>query len=152
MDMYYPSPPVQSPRFARSWTSAVNRHICCRERRTPLSALGVDDKIAERVINHKPVRIKRVYDRHEYFNEKKDALTKWEEHLSNTLARLSALPAACEPNFIRRPSTCMLSIADDRPRYPALRPNTCRICRDAAPCASPVKALAKTFRADYYRF
>lgn len=74
-------------RFHKFGIQPWTPHDLRRTGRTALSALGVDDKIAERVINHKPVRIKRVYDRYEYFNEKKDALTKWEEHLSNALAQ-----------------------------------------------------------------
>jgi integrase len=74
-------------RFHKFGIQAWTPHDLRRTGRTALSALGVDDKTAERVINHKPVRIKRVYDRYEYFNEKKDALTKWEEHLSSTLTQ-----------------------------------------------------------------
>lgn len=74
-------------RFQKFGIQPWTPHDLRRTGRTALSALGVEDKIAERVINHKPVRIKRVYDRYEYFTEKKDALTKWEEHLSNALAQ-----------------------------------------------------------------
>ena len=68
-------------RFQKFGIQPWTPHDLRRTGRTALSALGIDDKIAERVINHKPARIKRVYDRYEYFNEKKDALAKWEEHL-----------------------------------------------------------------------
>jgi integrase len=72
-------------RFQKFGIQPWTPHDLRRTGRTALSALGVDDKIAERVINHKPVRIKRVYDRYEYFNEKKDALTRWEGHLSTAV-------------------------------------------------------------------
>jgi integrase len=72
-------------RFEKFGIKPWTPHDLRRTGRTALSALGVEDKIAERVINHKPARIKRVYDRYEYFKEKKDALTRWEQHLSNII-------------------------------------------------------------------
>jgi integrase len=74
-------------RFQEFGIQPWTPHDLRRTGRTALSALGVDDKIAERVINHHPVRIKRVHDRYEYFNEKKGALATWEERLLNILAQ-----------------------------------------------------------------
>ena len=58
--------------------------------RSELSRLGVPEIVAERVINHAPVGLNKVYDRYEYLKEKKDALDKWARRLSD----LTSPPAA----------------------------------------------------------
>lgn len=56
-------------------------HDLRRTARTHLARLGVNEAIAERCLNHKPRGIKGVYDRWEYFDERKAALALWAEHL-----------------------------------------------------------------------
>ena len=41
-----------------------------------MAALGVDSHIAERCLNHKINGIEGIYNRHDYFNERKGALKK----------------------------------------------------------------------------
>lgn len=60
-------------------------HDFRRTARTHLSALGVDPHIAERCLNHKIKGVEGIYDRHSYFAERKEALTK-----------LAAFIVACE--------------------------------------------------------
>ena len=52
-------------------------HDFRRTARTHLSALGVSPHIAERCLNHKIEGVEGIYDRHGYFNERREALMKW---------------------------------------------------------------------------
>jgi integrase len=52
-------------------------HDFRRTARTHLAALGVDPHIAERCLNHKIYGVEGIYNRHAYFNERRDALAKW---------------------------------------------------------------------------
>jgi len=54
-----------------------NIHDFRRTARTHLAALGVDPHIAERCLNHKIKGIEGIYNRHDYFPERRDALAKW---------------------------------------------------------------------------
>lgn len=56
-------------------------HDLRRTARTHLAVLGVPPYIAEMCLNHKPKGIEAVYNVHDYFNERKDAL----QSLSNLL-------------------------------------------------------------------
>lgn len=51
-------------------------HDFRRTARTHLAALGVDSHIAERCLNHKIKGIEGIYNRHDYFDERKAALQK----------------------------------------------------------------------------
>jgi integrase len=61
-------------------------HDMRRTARTHLAALGVDPHIAERCLNHKIDGVEGIYNRHAYFDERREALTKW-----------AAVIEACEP-------------------------------------------------------
>jgi integrase len=61
---------VELPRF-------IN-HDIRRTVRTRLSALRVQDYIAEQVIGHGRKGIARIYDQHRFEDEKREALNKWE--------------------------------------------------------------------------
>lgn len=52
-------------------------HDMRRTARTHMAALGVDRFVAERALNHKVRDVEGVYNRHDYFNERKEALTRW---------------------------------------------------------------------------
>jgi integrase len=52
-------------------------HDLRRTARTHLAALGVDPHIAERCLNHKIEGVEGIYNRHDYFPERRGALVKW---------------------------------------------------------------------------
>ncbi|MDE1714508.1 tyrosine-type recombinase/integrase (plasmid) [Chromobacterium amazonense] len=52
-------------------------HDLRRTARTHLAELGVDPVVAERCLNHKIKGVEGIYNRHDYFNERRDALNKW---------------------------------------------------------------------------
>ena len=54
--------------------------------RSGLGRLGVPSVVAELCLGHKQRGIIGVYDRHSYFDEKRDALRKWEAHLLKIVA------------------------------------------------------------------
>jgi integrase len=56
-------------------------HDLRRSMRTGLSALGVQDRIAEMTIGHKVQGLHKVYDQHSFLDERRDALRRWESHL-----------------------------------------------------------------------
>jgi integrase len=61
-------------------------HDLRRSVRTHMSRLKVVSEVAERVLNHLPQGIVAVYDQHEYFEEKQQALEKWSSSLSLILS------------------------------------------------------------------
>lgn len=56
-------------------------HDFRRTARTHLAALGVDPFVAERCLNHKVKGVEGIYNRHDYFDERRAALNKWAELL-----------------------------------------------------------------------
>lgn len=52
-------------------------HDLRRTARTHLSALGVRPEVAELCLNHRPPGVRGTYDRHQYFEERREALTQW---------------------------------------------------------------------------
>lgn len=52
-------------------------HDMRRTARTHMAALGVDRFVAERALNHKVRDVEGVYNQHDYFEERKKALTQW---------------------------------------------------------------------------
>jgi integrase len=56
-------------------------HDLRRTARTGMARLGVSETIAERVINHIPDGMVKVYDLYDYLEEKRDALNKWATHV-----------------------------------------------------------------------
>ncbi|MHC0025990.1 tyrosine-type recombinase/integrase [Enterobacter vonholyi] len=52
-------------------------HDFRRTARTHLAALGVDPVVAERCLNHRIKGVEGIYNRHEYFEERKVALAQW---------------------------------------------------------------------------
>lgn len=52
-------------------------HDFRRTAKTHLSALGVVPHISERCLNHKIEGVEGIYDRHNYFAERREALAKW---------------------------------------------------------------------------
>ena len=58
-------------------------HDMRRTARTQLASLGVDPFVAERALNHKVRGRQGIYDRHDYFFEREQALTLWSELLGS---------------------------------------------------------------------
>lgn len=56
-------------------------HDFRRTARTHLAALGVDPVVAERCLNHRIKGVEGIYNRHQYFNERKAALAQWADLL-----------------------------------------------------------------------
>ena len=52
-------------------------HDFRRTARTHLAALGIDHHVAERCLNHKLKGVEGIYNRHDYFDERKAALETW---------------------------------------------------------------------------
>ncbi|MDP2782976.1 MAG: tyrosine-type recombinase/integrase [Sulfurimicrobium sp.] len=52
-------------------------HDFRRTARTHLAALGVSSHVAERCLNHKIEGVEGIYNQHDYFAERSDALVKW---------------------------------------------------------------------------
>jgi integrase len=60
-------------------------HDLRRTMRSKLSELGVVPIVAEKILNHIIPGILPVYDRYDYFNEKKEALQKWNDYLETII-------------------------------------------------------------------
>ena len=56
-------------------------HDFRRTMRTQLASLEIPDFIAERCLNHKLRGVAGVYDRHDYFEERREALARWSDAL-----------------------------------------------------------------------
>ena len=57
-------------------------HDLRRTARTHLAALGVQPHIAERCLNHKLKGIEGIYNRHDFFDERREALERWARYLA----------------------------------------------------------------------
>ena len=62
-------------------------HDLRRTVRTRLAEIGILDVIAERVLGHKLQGLLAVYNQHSYDSEKRQALAKWEQRLSEILGQ-----------------------------------------------------------------
>jgi integrase len=69
-------------RFKALGVAEFTLHDLRRTCRTGLAKLGVPPHIAERVLNHAQERIPGTYDRHDYLDEKREALDKWADYLA----------------------------------------------------------------------
>jgi integrase len=56
-------------------------HDIRRTVRSKLAELGVPREVARKVLNHEDGKVDRIYNRHEYLGEKREALEKWEKKL-----------------------------------------------------------------------
>jgi integrase len=74
-------------RFQSVGIEPFSPHDLRRTGRTGLASLGIEDEIAERVLNHQKKGMKRVYDRFAYSPQKRDAIEKWAKYLSDLLAQ-----------------------------------------------------------------
>ena len=53
-------------------------HDIRRTVRSRLAELGVPREVARKILNHEDGKVDRIYNRHEYLAEKREALEKWE--------------------------------------------------------------------------
>lgn len=72
-------------------------HDLRRTCRTYLSRLGVDQLIAERVLNHQRRGIEGVYDLYEFLPQKRQALEAWEKYLKSLEAQVRSSDAVQSP-------------------------------------------------------
>lgn len=72
---------IRRNREALGLRSPATPHDLRRTVRTRLAALGVEPVVAEKVIGHALPGMMKVYDRHEYLDEKRAALSRWEQEL-----------------------------------------------------------------------
>jgi integrase len=56
-------------------------HDLRRTCRTGMARLGVPEIVSERVLNHLPQGLEKIYNVHEYADEKRGALEKWAGHI-----------------------------------------------------------------------
>lgn len=70
-----------------SGTSDWTIHDLRRTVRSKLAELRVPEIVARKVLNHETGKVDRIYNRHDYLNEKREALTKWEKSLLSLASR-----------------------------------------------------------------
>ena len=58
-------------------------HDLRRTARTGMARLGVPEIVGERVLNHLPQGLGKIYNVHEYLDEKRDALARWAQEVQN---------------------------------------------------------------------
>lgn len=68
-------------------TTGWTIHDIRRTVRTKLAELGVPEVVARKVVNHETGKVDRIYNRHEYLNEKREALGEWEKRLLSLVGR-----------------------------------------------------------------
>jgi integrase len=76
-------------RFLAHKIKAFTPHDLRRTGRTSLGRLGVTPFVAERVINHTKAGLEETYDLWDYFDEKRDALERWEKYLLRLKAEVT---------------------------------------------------------------
>lgn len=64
-----------------SGTSGWTIHDLRRTVRSKLAELRVPEVVARKVLNHESGKVDRIYNRHDYLSEKREALAKWEKKL-----------------------------------------------------------------------
>lgn len=69
-----------------SCVSGWTIHDIRRTVRSRLAELGVPREVARKVLNHEDGKVDRIYNRHEYLAEKREALSRWEHALQTLLA------------------------------------------------------------------
>lgn len=57
-------------------------HDIRRTVRSKLAELGIPREVARKILNHEDGKVDRIYNRHDYLNEKREALQKWADHLN----------------------------------------------------------------------
>ncbi len=58
-------------------------HDLRRTCRTGMARLSVPEIVSERVLNHQAQGLTKIYNLHEYLDEKRDALSRWAQEVQN---------------------------------------------------------------------
>lgn len=66
-------------------------HNLRRTAASHMTQLGIPRLVVSKILNHVERGVTAIYDRHEYFNEKRSALNKWQDKLKQILANTSHL-------------------------------------------------------------
>lgn len=72
------------PQFVRVMKAGIDPfrpHDLRRTMRTGLAKLGIEPHIAERCLNHSLGKIEATYNRHDYMDERREALERWSQHV-----------------------------------------------------------------------
>lgn len=64
-----------------SGVTAWTIHDLRRTVRSKLAELRIPREVARKILNHEDGKVDRIYNRHEYLAEKREALTRWGDHL-----------------------------------------------------------------------
>jgi len=70
---------VEHDTAIENWRVHDLRRTC----RTGMARLGVPEIVSERVLNHLPQGLGKIYNVHEYLDEKAEALTRWAQEVQN---------------------------------------------------------------------
>ncbi len=70
---------VEHDTAIENWRVHDLRRTC----RTGLARLGVPEIVSERVLNHQAQGLTKIYNVHEYLDEKRDALSRWAQEVQN---------------------------------------------------------------------
>jgi integrase len=94
-------------RVQRGLLKALDEHSVVVERFTPndlrrtcsthLHRMGVPHHVVEKTIGHFDSSVAGVYDRYEYWEERRDALNTWSEELESALSGSNNVPPPCDP-------------------------------------------------------
>ncbi len=72
---------IKKDMDALSGVTGWTIHDIRRTVRSKLAELGVPREVARKVLNHEDGKVDRIYNRHEYLAEKREALERWEKML-----------------------------------------------------------------------
>ena len=81
---------IRSAAAARGLQGRWTLHDLRRSFRSGLTRLKIDSDVAEIMLNHRPERIRSIYDLEPRFDDRKQAAAAWSEHLQNQIGQLSA--------------------------------------------------------------
>ena len=68
-------------RVRKKMAATFTLHDLRRTCRTRMSRLGIEERTAEAVLGHLPSGIQQTYDRYDRLDEKREALSRWAEHI-----------------------------------------------------------------------
>lgn len=87
-----------------SGTSGWTIHDIRRTVRSKLAELRVPREVARKVLNHEDGKVDRIYNRHEYMAEKREALERWETRLWEIVGASPSLKSGCRASKKPQPS------------------------------------------------
>lgn len=78
---------IKAKLDASSGVAGYTLHDIRRTVRSGLAAMGIPEAVARSVVNHANGKIDRIYNRHQYLAEKREALERWSKHVVEVAAR-----------------------------------------------------------------